>query len=309
MLVVVGSYNQDLVWRTPQFPKAGETRTGFFSQGPGGKGFNQAMAAHRLKCPTTFIAAIGDDVLGNNAQRLAASESLQCHWQICKNSATGNAAIWLDDSGQNQILVDLAANRLLTTEHIDLHSAQFSQARVALVQQEANTQASLRALELARENGTICILNPAPALALANNAELLCLADIITPNESELSVLLQSHGEAYSAQDIALLSGQQLHVLARKLHCATVIITLGARGILLSTFAEFHEISPPSVTVRDTTGAGDCFNGALASELANGANMLDACAFAVKASALKVETAGAALAMPSREQIRTRFGC
>lgn len=307
MLVVVGSYNQDLVWRTPQFPKAGETCTGFFSQGPGGKGFNQAMAAHRLNCPTIFIAAIGDDALGQNARKLAASENLQCYWQICNDSATGNAAIWLDDSGQNQILVDLAANRLLSAEYIDSHSAKFSKAHVVLVQQEANADASYRVLELGRKNGAMCIVNPAPALA--NNAELLHLADIITPNESEFSALLQSDSENYSADDITLLSGQQLHALARKLPCETVIITLGARGILLSTFTAFHEISPPSVTVRDTTGAGDCFNGALASELANGANMLDACAFAVKASALKVETAGAALAMPSREQIQTRFGC
>lgn len=307
MLIVVGSYNQDLVWRTPQFPKAGETRTGLFSQGPGGKGFNQAMAAHRLSCPTIFIAAIGDDALGNHAQQLATSENLPCNWQICKDSATGNAAIWLDDSGQNQILVDLAANRLLSAAHIDLHSAQFSKARVVLVQHEANSQASCRALAIGKKNGALCLVNPAPMLA--NNTELLHLADIITPNESEFSALLQSHGEAYSAQDIALLSDQQLHVLARKLHCATVIITLGARGILLSTETGFDEINPPTVKVRDTTGAGDCFNGALASELANGANMLDACAFAVKASALKVETAGAALAMPIREQIRTRFGC
>ncbi len=307
MLVVVGSYNQDLVWRTPQFPKAGETRTGLFSSGPGGKGFNQAMAAHRLNCPTTFIAAIGDDALGQNARKLAASENLQCYWQICNDSATGNAAIWLDDSGQNQILVDLAANRLLSAEYIDSHSAKFSKAHVVLVQQEANADASYRVLELGRKNGAMCIVNPAPALS--NNAELLHLADIITPNESEFSALLQSDSENYSADDIILLSGQQLHALARKLPCETVIITLGARGILLSTAAGFHEINPPKVTVRDTTGAGDCFNGALAAELAVGVNILDACAFAVKASALKVETAGAALAMPSREQIRTRFGC
>jgi ribokinase len=306
MLVVVGSYNQDLVWRTPQFPKAGETRTGFFSQGPGGKGFNQAMAAHRLNCPTTFIAAIGDDALGANAQQLAASEKMQCYWQICNDSATGNAAIWLDDSGQNQILVDLAANRLLTAEHIDLHRAQFARARVVLVQQEANTHASRRALELAKENGAVCILNPAPALA--DTADMPHLADIITPNESEFSALLQSHGESISADEIALLSGQQLHALARKLNCPQLVITLGARGIVLSTETGFDEINPPTVKVRDTTGAGDCFNGALAAELANGANMLDACAFAVKASALKVEISGAALAMPSREQIQTRFG-
>ena len=307
MLIVVGSYNQDLVWRTPQFPKAGETRTGLFSQGPGGKGFNQAMAAHRLNCPTTFFAAIGDDVLGKNVQQLATSQNLLCYWQVCKDSATGNAAIWLDDTGQNQILVDLAANRLLTTEHIDAHSVQFSSAQVVLVQQEANLHASCRALAIAKKNRALCIVNPAPVLA--NNAELLQLADILTPNETEFSALLHSHGESFSANNIALLSSEQLHALARKLHCATVIITLGARGILLSTATGFDEINPPTVKVRDTTGAGDCFNGALAADLAAGANMLDACAFAVKASALNVETAGAALAMPSREAIRSRFGC
>jgi ribokinase len=307
MLVVVGSYNQDLVWRTPQFPKAGETRTGLFSQGPGGKGFNQAMAAHQLGCDTTFIAAIGDDALGSNAPLLATSENLTCCWQICEGSATGNAAIWLNDAGQNQILVDLAANRLLSTAHINLHSAQFARARVVLVQQEANWDASCRALALGKKAGAFCIVNPAPA-HVTNNA-LLQMADIITPNESEFSALLQSHGESISADEIALLSGEQLNALASKLNGATVIITLGARGIVLSTAAGFHEINPPKVTVRDTTGAGDCFNGALAAELVAGANMLDACGFAVKASALKVETTGAALAMPSREQIRTRFGC
>ncbi len=306
MIVVVGSYNQDLIWRTSQFPKAGETRTGLFSQGPGGKGFNQAMAAHRLGFPTTFIAAIGADALAENAKALAAAEGLHCAWQICANAATGNAAIWLDESGQNQILVDLAANRLLSAAHIEAHSAQFSDAAVVLVQQEANPAASRRALELGRMHGAICILNPAPALADA--AEMLRLADIITPNESEFSALLQIIGESHSADGIAALSGESLHALARKLNCPQLVITLGARGILLSTAAEFHEITPPPVTVRDTTGAGDCFNGALASELADGVSLLDACAFAVKASALKVETAGAALAMPSREQIRSRFG-
>ena len=92
MLIVVGSYNQDLVWRTPRFPKAGETRTGLFSQGPGGKGFNQAMAAHRLSGHALFIAAIGDDALGGLAMQTAEHEGLRCAWQECAGAATGNAA-------------------------------------------------------------------------------------------------------------------------------------------------------------------------------------------------------------------------
>ena len=143
---MVGSYNQDLVWRTTRFPEAGETRTGTFSQGPGGKGFNQAMAAHRLGCPTLFIAACGADALGDTAQATAAAQGLDCRWQICAESATGNAAIWLDAAGQNRILVDLAANHQLSPAHIDAQSQALDHARVVLVQQEANPHASLQAL-------------------------------------------------------------------------------------------------------------------------------------------------------------------
>ena len=305
MLVVAGSYNQDLAWRTDVFPVVGQTRTGQFSQGPGGKGFNQAMAAHRLACPTLFIASLGNDTLGANAQNLAQNEGLNCAWQICPDTATGNAAIWLDKNGQNQILVDLAANRLLSVEHINTQRECIQQSKVLLVQQEANLQASLQALVLAKQAGVLSILNPAPAIDVAT--ELHLLADILTPNESEFSALLQSQGISISAEQIETLEAEKLHQLARGLNLSTVIITLGARGILLSSSTEFHFITPPSVTVRDTTGAGDCFNGVLAAELANGKSILDACHFAVLASAHKVEKNGAALAMPTRAEVLARF--
>ena len=305
MLVVVGSYNQDLVWRTESFPIAGQTCTGVFSQGPGGKGFNQAMAARRLACPTLFIAAIGNDALGNNAQQLAIAESLNCAWQICSNTATGNAAIWLDKSGQNQILVDLAANHLLSVEHINTQINHIQQSKVLLVQHEANLQASIQAAQQAKQASVTTIINPAPASDDAS--ELHKLADILTPNESEFSALLQKNGVSISAEQIETLEAERLHQLARGLNLSTVIITLGARGILLSTGSEFHTIAPPAVTVRDTTGAGDCFNGALAAELANGKSMLDACQFAVQVSALKVEKNGAALAMPTLTEVLARF--
>lgn len=306
MLIVVGSYNQDLVWRTAQFPKAGETRIGLFSQGPGGKGFNQAIAAQRLGSQPLFIAALGNDALGENAQKLAEAENLRCAWQLFENTATGNAAIWVDASGQNRILVDLAANRQLSPEHIAAHADTFSSAKVVLVQYEANPAASLQALVLGRKYGALCLVNPAPASTDAT--DLLAMADIITPNESEFTSLLQQTGEAVSTESIANLSSGQLHLLARRLSCATVIITLGERGMLLSTDSGVEEITAPEVIVRDTTGAGDCFNGALAAELAAGRTLADACGFAVKAASCKVERAGAALTMPTRTDIAARFG-
>lgn len=305
-LLVVGSYNQDLVWRTTQFPKPGETGTGHFSQGPGGKGFNQAMAAHRLGGQTRFIAARGDDALGQNAAALAQAEGLPCAWQVCPDTATGNAAIWLNDEGQNQILVDLAANHHLSVAHIQAHAESIHGARVLLIQQEAGPDASLEALCIAKAAGVLCIVNPAPANAKAG--ELHVMADVLTPNESEFAALLHTRGEMLNVDFIEQCDAETLHALARKLPYPNVVITLGARGAILSTPDGFQAFPAPKVRVVDTTGAGDCFNGALAAELANGALLPQACAFAVKASACKVERTGAALAMPNRLEIAARFG-
>lgn len=305
-VVIVGSYNQDLVWRTARIPEAGETRTGLFSEAPGGKGFNQAMAAHRLGCTTLFIAACGADALGDNAQATAAAEGLDCRWQICPGSATGNAAIWLDADGQNRILVDLAANRLLSPEHIRAQADALQAARVVLAQQESQPAATREALRSAKAAGALCVLNPAPATG--DCAALPALADVLTPNESEFSALLTALGEPLAGDAVAALPAEELHLLARRLPCPAIIITLGARGALLSQTGGFREFTPPAVSVRDSTGAGDCFNGALAAELAAGRPLADACAFAVKAASCKVERIGAALAMPTRSDIANRFG-
>ena len=305
-VVIVGSYNQDLVWRTARIPEAGETRTGLFSEAPGGKGFNQAMAVHRLGGHALFIAALGDDALAENARRLAGAEGLACKWQVCGGQATGNAAIWLDDAGQNRILVDLAANTLLSPTHITAQAEAIRAARMLLLQQEANLAASTEALRIAKAAGVFCIVNPAPARSDA--AALHEMADVLTPNESELAALLQAQGETVSAELIGGLDAAALHALSRKLPCPAIIITLGARGALLSQTNGFREFTPPTVSVRDSTGAGDCFNGALAAELAAGRPLADACAFAVKAASCKVERTGAALAMPTRADIASRFG-
>lgn len=304
MIVVAGSYNQDLVWRTPRFPEAGETRIGRFSQGPGGKGFNQAMAAHRLGCPTLLIAALGDDTLADAARALAAREELDCAWESIAGSATGNAAIWLDEAGENRILVDLAANLGLSPAHIDARADAIRAARLLSVQQEIGLEAALRALHIAKAADVRCLINPAPALPEAS--PLHALADVLSPNVSEFIALLQSLGERIDA--VTGMTHEDLHMLARRLPCPDTVITLGGHGALLSMPSGFHHFPAPQVVVRDSTGAGDCFNGALAAELAHGAALPDACAFAVKAASCKVERPGAALAMPTRADIRARFG-
>src|SRR5690625_1097320 len=93
-VVVVGSYNQDHVWRIDRAPQAGETRRGpDFTTGPGGKGFNQAVACVRQGASTVFIGAHGDDALGTVAEDTARDEGLEGHWQVDPDHATGSACI------------------------------------------------------------------------------------------------------------------------------------------------------------------------------------------------------------------------
>jgi ribokinase len=305
-LVVVGSFNQDHVWRTARFPIPGETRLGVFASGPGGKGFNQAIAAARLGVATHFIGALGDDALGEEAAALAEREGLHAQWQICADHATGTAAILLDDSGQNLIVVGPGANSALSPAHIDACASTLQTARVVLTQQEVNPGATRRALELARAGGAISIHNPAPASAEAPPNELI---DVLTPNESEFALWLQSRlGRTIAAEAVVRESDEELQGLCRALAIPTVLITLGAHGVFVSRADGGQRVAAEAVTVRDTTGAGDAFNGALAAAMASGMDLPDAVRQANRVAALKVERAGAALAMPTRAEVRARFG-
>ena len=75
-VVVVGSFNVDHVWRAPRLPHPGETLAGEYSTGPGGKGFNQAVAARRAGTETVFLCAIGADAGGALARALADEDGI-----------------------------------------------------------------------------------------------------------------------------------------------------------------------------------------------------------------------------------------
>lgn len=316
-VIVVGSYNQDHVWRIDRGPDAGETRRGHgFATGPGGKGFNQAVASARQDVTTAFIGARGDDALGREAERIARDEGLQCHWQVHAEHATGSACILVEDGGQNRIVVDLGANEHLTSAHIDAQATAFADARVLLTQMENNIEAVTRALALGREHRLTCVLNPAPVHADAT-PECLRLADVLVPNEGEFATLCTRFANhAIEAGAVADMDDDGLHALARRLTDASVIITLGARGGFVSHGNEHHgdtpahyRVSPERVTTVDTTAAGDAFCGALAAALVRLADQpfRDAVIHAGRVAAMATERHGAAGVMPRWAEVTTRF--
>lgn len=317
-VVVVGSYNHDHVWRTPQFPVPGETRLGIFFSGPGGKGFNQAVAAARQGVRTAFVGALGADTIGDAALALAAREGIEARVERHTDAATGTAAILLDANGQNLIVVGPGANGVLSVAHIEAQANLIGTARVLITQHEVNPAATRRALELARAAGTLTLHNPAPPLE-DEDGELLDRIDILTPNETEFTHLLaRCAGAPVSADELVVLQDMQLHALCRKLGVPTVVLTLGARGVFVShddddargDVEAFYRIPVEAVTPLDTTGAGDAFSGALAAALgfARERPFRDAVRHANRVAGLSIESHGAAAAMPTRAEVRSRFG-
>ena len=315
-VVVVGSYVQDYVWQVPALPALGESRIGTFFSGPGGKGFNQAICCHRQGVETLFIAALGDDVAAQNARTTAQACGLPCLWHIA-DAPTAAASVVVAADGSNLICVALGANLSLTQAVVNDQSAVIAHARVLLTQLETNLSASFEALTLARASGVMTLLNPAPINPLVT-LELIALADILSPNETEFAHLLQAlHGIELPAKWWRATDAE-LHSWARELSSLTVVITLGAEGAFVSHAPNqlrgdgelYYRVAALPAHAIDSTGAGDAFNAGLAAGMVKFADQsfLRAVTYATQVAALSVERVGAALAMPTAEEVSARWG-
>lgn len=316
--VVVGSFNVDHVWTTAALPHAGETLSGEYATGPGGKGFNQAIAARRAGAQTAFVCALGDDAGGQLARTLATAEGIDLRDQGSEHP-TGTAGIYVDGEGRNSIVIGPGANAELSVNFIGTQQDLMAAADVVLAQLESPLDAVLTAMRDARGRQAITLLNPAPANATVS-VELMATVDILTPNETEFAALLARHvGERIDGDAVAALDQARLHGFCRELSpTGSVVVTLGASGcfvshadgILRGDDSAYYRVAAESARAVDTTGAGDAFNGALAASLALRPDTAFAAhvRFASRYAALSTERHGAALAMPSWQDVAERFG-
>ncbi len=313
-VVVIGSFNVDHVWTTGTLPRPGETLAGHYRSGPGGKGFNQAVAASRAGAATRFVCALGQDAGAELALSLAGAERIEMLARRTED-ATGTAGILVDAEGRNSIVVGAGANARLDASFVHEVAGCLDGADVLLAQLESPVDAIQAAFERARSRGLATILNPAPADAIVPDA-LWALTDIATPNETEFSRQLQRRcGLEVDAGTLADQPDDALHALCRHLlPDGRVIVTLGAAGVFASRpgdgdAASFQRIPAPRVDAIDTTGAGDAFNGSLAAAiaLAPDADIATHLAYAVRFASLSTEQRGAALSMPTAKAVRARF--
>lgn len=292
-VVVVGSSNTDLVLNCKHLPRAGETVLGGqFQTFAGGKGANQAVAAARAGAKVAFIGAHGNDEYGRTAKRgLKAEGIITTHFKIHTGHTSGIALILIGGKNNDNIIgVAQSANDALSATDVQAAAAHFKRAAVVMAQLEVPLETVQAAAELARENGALFLLNPAPARKLP--AKLLKLVDVITPNQTEAE-LLTGENDPERAAPILLKRGVN-----------RVAITLGAKGALLCDDTGLRTVKAAKVKALDTVGAGDCFNGYLAAGLAAGKSLDEAAQWAVQASALAVTRPGAQAGMPYARELK-----
>ncbi|GAA1400032.1 ribokinase [Pseudonocardia kongjuensis] len=298
-VVVVGAVNVDMVVATTRLPGPGETVVGpAVQRHGGGKGANAAVAAARAGARVRYIGAVGDDALGTEALDELRSEQVDVSAvTVAAGVSTGAALIVVDDAGENQIAVGAGANAALEPGAVaGALRAALPAAGCVLVSTEIPGPAVAAAVRAATAAGVPCVLNPAPVVPVV--VELFDAGPVLTPNAGELADLaaaagVPGEGPRERAAALAARTG------------AAVVVTLGAQGALLAEpGGEVLAVPPRPTEVRDTTGAGDTFNGVLAARLAAGTPLRDAVAEANVAASLSVREVGARGGMPTADRLR-----
>ncbi len=294
-LTVLGSINADHVIQVPHFPQPGETLSGQnYHIVYGGKGANQAVAAARLGAKVDFIACIGEDKIGLEMKQAFQKDGINTDSiATIQGETTGIAMIQVADSGENSIVISAGANAHLTTDIVDKFKQKILDADALLMQLETPLDAIIYATKIAKQSGKHTVLNPAPAKALPD--ELLAQLTMITPNETEAEVLtgVKVVDEQSAAQAAAVFHQKGV---------AIVLITLGAKGVFISHNALQKIIPGFRVQAKDTTAAGDTFNGALVTALLEQKSLEEAIQFAHAAAAISVTRFGAQTSIPSRQE-------
>jgi ribokinase len=295
---VVGSLNADLVVRAARAPERGETVPGIgFTRHPGGKGGNQACAAARVaagQVHVSLIGRVGADADGQWLRRHLEDDGVDVTAVgLDDGLPTGVAAITVEASGDNRIVVVPGANQALTPGVLSRHHDTLATADVLLVQLEIPLPTVQTAVRMGREKRATIILDPAPARPLPDG--LLALVDYLTPNERELEALA-------GPGDVLAAAGRLLARGARH-----VVVKRGARGALLVGPQGAQEIAPFPVTAVDTTAAGDAWNAAFGVALALGREPALAARFANAAGALTVTRPGAQPSLPRRTSVDALF--
>lgn len=294
---VVGSINMDVVATADRHPRSGETVTGGeLHLFPGGKGANQAVAAHRAEAETRLVGRLGEDDFGDRLEAFLRDEGLDLgHVEREPKLSTGTALVTVAGS-QNTIVVVPGANGALRPG--DIQALPIAPGDVVIAQFEVPLETVEAALRRGRKERATTVLNPSPAMPSC--PRLLGLADVLVVNEAELGFLGDAQADALEGEGHIVEAARRF----RARDSQVIVTTLGADGAVAVDREEVIRIEGRRVDAVDSTGAGDCFTGNLAAELSRKAPVSAALATANVAASLCVQSFGAGPSMPRLAEVR-----
>lgn len=256
-IAVVGSNMIDLITNIERMPKKGETvEAPHFDLGFGGKGANQAVAAAMLGADVTMVTKVGDDMFGREVKKNFESFGIDSTFvEIVENTSNGVAPIFVDNEGNNSILIIKGANAFFKMDDVDKAKEKILESDLVLMQLEIPIDTVYYAIELCFNNDIPVLLNPAPGAQL--DFEYIKKVLFFIPNETELEIITGM--PVSTVEDIKKAA---IWLLGRGVK--NVIVTLGEKGSLLVTPDSVELVPAVEVQPRDTTGAGDAFIGSFA---------------------------------------------
>lgn len=284
-IAVIGLSGQSIFMKVNNLPTPSTTihSTNLYIE-PGGKGYNQAVACKKLGAEVSYFSKVGCDEYGNICEKYLKDLGIKTIFEKDKIHSTALATILTDDSAENEVIVYKGASSNLNVSELKDFEREIANADVLLLQYEISIDVVKKAIEIAKENNTLVILNPAPAIYL--DKEILNMADIVTPNYEEAKTLY----------------GLDIEKLPSSIN-NTLIVTLGSKGSLLINNHTSKSFLPINVEAVDTTGAGDVFNAGLAVAIANKKSIDEAIEFATVASGLSVTKEHVMDSIPTKEMV------
>ncbi|MDB5522571.1 MAG: rbsK [Rhizobium sp.] len=290
MITVLGSINMDLIASVTRLPKPGETVAGNnFVTAPGGKGANQALAARRAGAAVAMVGACGEDEFAVPALTYLRYDGVNLDRVKSASRATGVALIFVGSDGENVIAIVAGANGTVSVEDAKAAVAAMSRGDTLMLQMEIPPEAIEAGLKAAREKGITTIVNIAPLTADARR--LAQLADIVIANETEFELFTDTHGLDNGAREAEMLR-------VNKDFRQTVIVTLGADGMVAARDGKIVRAAGLKIDPVDTVGAGDTFCGYFAAGMDRGLGFEMALRRAAVAGSLSCMKPGAQPSIP-----------